>query len=181
MFGSDRTSSYDTISKCQVEWPVEEGKLSAPRYHGDPQRRGSAVPAPGSSVPQPRPATPPSVDRWVEEQMFEEDLRAVLKMMRPHGHERLLGWSEHRTGGSDFRVTVSWDDQSFAGGLASSPAMGPAESLLEVPRMADVIAALLIGSARSDADVSADDECDAYLAVLGEVARRVEELRGQFA
>ena len=50
-------------------------------------------------------------DRWVNEQMFEEDVRAVLRMMRPHGRERLQGWREYRTGGSHFRVTISWDDE----------------------------------------------------------------------
>ena len=32
------------------------------------------------------------VDRFVEEQMFEEDLRAVMLMLRPHRNERLAGW-----------------------------------------------------------------------------------------
>ena len=32
------------------------------------------------------------VDRFVEEQMFEEDVRAVLNMLRPNRRERLAGW-----------------------------------------------------------------------------------------
>ena len=51
------------------------------------------------------------VDRWVEEQMFEEDVRSVLKMMRPNRREKLSGWNEYRTGGSHYRITVSWDDE----------------------------------------------------------------------
>ena len=34
------------------------------------------------------------VDRFVEEQIFEEDVRAVLSMMRPNKRERLCGWNE---------------------------------------------------------------------------------------
>src|SRR5688572_29793108 len=47
--------------------------------------------------------------RWEQEQLFEEDLRAVLNMLRPNRQERLLGWSEYRTGGAGFRATISWD------------------------------------------------------------------------
>jgi hypothetical protein len=36
--------------------------------------------------------------RWEQEQLFEEDVRAVLNMLRPNRAERLLGWSEYRTG-----------------------------------------------------------------------------------
>src|SRR3712207_2186233 len=49
--------------------------------------------------------------RWRDEQMFEEDVRAVLSMLRPHRTERLRGWDEYRTGGGHFRATVSWDEQ----------------------------------------------------------------------
>src|SRR5688500_238926 len=52
-----------------------------------------------------------AVDRWVDEQMFEEDVRAVLMMMRPNRRERLQGWHEYRTGGKHFRATISWDDE----------------------------------------------------------------------
>src|SRR5882724_12653970 len=55
------------------------------------------------------PRTAPAVERWVDEQMFEEDLRAVLLMMRPNRRERLMGWNEYRTGGRHFRATVSLD------------------------------------------------------------------------
>lgn len=51
-----------------------------------------------------------AADRWMQEQLFEEDVRAVLNMMRPHRRERLAGWSEYRTGGANFRVTISWDE-----------------------------------------------------------------------
>ena len=78
------------------------------------------------------------VDRWVDEQMFEEDVRAVLKMMRPNRREKLQGWNEYRTGGSHYRITVSWDDefQITAGDTGTSA----------VPNLADVIETLLVGS-----------------------------------
>jgi hypothetical protein len=182
MLGSDRTSNDDNTAKCQAEWPAMGIGLQVPRPLGNAERRSFELQS--SELPLPRRSaklTTPPVDRWVAEQMFEEDVRTVLQMMRPHGRERLMGWSEHRTGGGDFRVTVSWDEETFADGRASSPGMEVPEGMLSVPRMAEVIAALLIGSVRADADVSADSECDAYLAVLGEVARRVEDLRKQFA
>src|SRR5215211_1983681 len=47
--------------------------------------------------------------RWEQEQLFEEDVRAVLNMLRPNRAERLLGWSEYRTGGQGFRATISWN------------------------------------------------------------------------
>ncbi len=34
-----------------------------------------------------------------EDQMCEEDGRAGGAMMRPHRRERLMGWTEYRTGG----------------------------------------------------------------------------------
>jgi hypothetical protein len=107
-----------------------------------------------------------AVDRWVTEQMFEEDLRAVLRMMRPHGRERLMGWKEYRTGGADFRVTVSWDEP-----------FEPAEpEPLTVPRMADVIEALLIGSAKNQDELSPQEEFGHYRAVVAELSRRIDEM-----
>jgi hypothetical protein len=159
----------------QIEWPADEERrenaaaLARMGAGSDAVRRALEAPVTPARAP---------VDRWVDEQMFEEDVRAVLQMMRPNRQERLRGWAEHRTGGQDFRVTVSWDP---AAPSASSPAVAEPEALLTVPRMSEVIASLLIGSARAEADLSGDQECDAYLAVLGEVARRVEELRGSFA
>lgn len=169
------TTEFDH-SGGQIEWPADEERREnaaalARMGAGDDAVRRALLDSPLA------PARAP-VDRWVDEQMFEEDVRAVLQMMRPNRQERLRGWTEHRTGGRDFRVTVSWDP---AAPSASSPAVADHEAALSVPRMSEVIASLLIGSARAEADLSADEECDAYLAVLGEVARRVEELRGSFA
>ena len=107
------------------------------------------------------------VDRWVTEQMFEEDVRAVLKMMRPNGRERLQGWNEYRTGGSHYRVTVSWDDEfQITDGAAAKNA---------VPHLADVIESLLVGSAKHADDVSPADEFDGYRQVVLEVYQRLQQ------
>jgi hypothetical protein len=113
----------------------------------------------------PRRPTSYPVDRWVEEQMLEEDLRAVLRMIRPHGRERLSGWKEYRTGGAGFRVTVSWDPDTER----------PVEPLA-VPNMTDVIEALLIGSAVDQDDLTAQEEFDQYRAVVAELGKRIDEM-----
>src|SRR4051812_16237526 len=123
--------------------------------------------------------TAPAVDRWVDEQMFEEDVRAVLLMMRPHRRERLMGWSEYRTGGTSFRATVSWDEE-FAADAGTSPDPQPQDDVFTVPNFADVLEALLIGSIRSDAELTTGEECEAYRSLLREVERRVEQ-RGRCA
>ena len=118
--------------------------------------------------------TAPAVDRWVDEQMFEEDVRAVLLMMRPHRRERLMGWSEYRTGGRLFRATISWDEE-FAADAGSSPDPQPQDEVFTVPNFADVLEALLIGSIRSDAELTVAEECGAYRGLLHELERRVDE------
>ncbi len=119
------------------------------------------------------PCPPPTLglagdaDRWVSEQMFEEDVRAVLKMMRPNGRERLQGWNEYRTGGSHYRITVSWDDefQITAGDTQTSA----------VPHLADVIETLLVGSAKGSDDASAAEEFDGYREVVRDVYQRLQQ------
>ena len=107
------------------------------------------------------------VDRWVEEQMFEEDVRAVMKMMRPNRRERLSGWNEYRTGGSHYRITVSWDDefQITAGDNTASA----------VPHLADVIETLLVGSAKNAEEQSPADEFDTYRQVVRDVYQRLQQ------
>jgi len=125
------------------------------------------------------PAAPAPVDRWVEEQMFEEDVRAVLMMMRPNRRERLQGWHEYRTGGKHFRATISWDDE-FA--TRNEPDRLPAgNEISTVPNLVDVLEAILIGSVRSDAELSAEEESAAYRDVLRELALRVDQFADRFA
>ncbi len=107
------------------------------------------------------------VDRWVTEQMFEEDVRSVLKMMRPNGRERLQGWNEYRTGGSHYRITVSWDDEfQITDG---------AEAKSAVPHLADVIETLLVGSAKHADEQTPADEFDGYRQVVRDVYHRLQQ------
>jgi len=108
-----------------------------------------------------------AADLWVKEQMFEEDVRAVLMMMRPHGRERLMGWNEYRTGGAHFRVTVSWDND-FDRGAKRDP--------LAVPNLADVIEALLVGSSKRAGELPPTEEFGQYRAVVRELGKRIDEL-----
>jgi hypothetical protein len=107
------------------------------------------------------------VERWVSEQMFEEDVRAVLKMMRPNGRERLQGWNEYRTGGSHYRITVSWDDEFQ---ITDSEAGKSA-----VPHLADVIETLLVGSAKHADEQNPAEEFDGYRQVVRDVYQRLQQ------
>jgi hypothetical protein len=116
------------------------------------------------------------MDRWEAEQLFEEDLRSVLQLLRPHRRERLLGWKEHRTGGAGFRVTVSWDGQTDklrADADDADDVTGP----LVVPKMADVIESLLVGSAKHQDELLPSEEFALYRDVLHEVHRRLDEMQ----
>jgi hypothetical protein len=92
--------------------------------------------------------------------------------MRPHRRERLMGWSEYRTGGKHFRATIAWDEyfaeEGSCGGMTHAEAFS-------VPHIADVLEALLIGSVKSDSELSTEEEAEAYVGVVRELARRVEQ------
>jgi hypothetical protein len=106
-------------------------------------------------------------DRWVAEQMFEEDVRAVLSMMRPHRRERLLGWSEYRTGGGAMRATISWsEDFARPGELA----------VWQLPRVAEVLETILVGSLRNADELSVEQEFALYRSVAQELCRRIDEM-----
>jgi hypothetical protein len=117
------------------------------------------------------PRTAEAVDRWVDDQMFEEDLRAVLLMMRPHRRERLMGWNEYRTGAKHFRATIAWDEYFAEEGSSAVPH----DESFSVPNLVDVLEAVLIGSIRSDSELSSEQEAEAYVAVVRELSRRVEQ------
>jgi hypothetical protein len=118
--------------------------------------------------------TAEAVDRWVDDQMFEEDLRAVLLMMRPHRRERLMGWQEYRTGAKHFRATIAWDEHFAEEGNPQGGEL-PSADAFAVPNMVDVLEAILVGSIRSDAELGAEEEAEAYTAVVRELGRRVEQ------
>lgn len=111
------------------------------------------------------------MDRWVQEQLFEEDVRALVNFLRPHRHERLLGWKEMRSGGSGFRVTVSWDEESERQNREGS---------LAVPKMIEVLEAILVGSARDQDQLTAREEFALYRAVVDELSRRIDEMQGSY-
>jgi hypothetical protein len=106
------------------------------------------------------------VNLWVDEQIFEEDVRAVLRMMRPNSRERLQGWKEYRTGGAHFRVTVSWDDEFQ---ITST------DTVLAVPHMTEVIETLLVGSARGQDEITAKEEFELYRSVVRDLYQRLEQ------
>jgi len=104
--------------------------------------------------------------RWRDEQVFEEDVRAVLTMLRPHREERLRGWDEYRTGGSHFRATVSWDEE-FAADCD--------RELWVVPHVAEVLESILVGTVNSEANLNYKTEFDLYRAVVRELQARLDE------
>lgn len=103
--------------------------------------------------------------------MFEEDVRAVLLMLRPHRTERLEGWREYRTGGSQFRATISWHPDF---------ARDATQDDLAIPHMADVLEAILVGSTRSQDELTAQEEFGAYRQVVRELYRRLNELEARY-
>ena len=125
-----------------------------------------ALSQPTSTESQAAPSLVPNVDLWMDEQLFEEDVRSVLRMMRPNSRERLQGWKEYRTGGAHYRITVSWDDEF---------AITSTDNALAVPHMADVIETLLMGSAKNPDEMSASDEFDKYRTVVRDVYQRMSQ------
>ena len=122
-----------------------------------------------------------NLHRWEQEQLFEEDLRAVLTMLRPNRQERLLGWSEYRTGGAHFRATISWDpDVERRDGdstLPRRPGHNPADDHFVVPQMTDVLEAILVGSVKGADEMAAAQEFEFYREVIRELHRRLDEMQ----
>jgi hypothetical protein len=122
-----------------------------------------------------------SLARWEQEQLFEEDVRAVLNMLRPNRAERLLGWSEYRTGGHGFRATISWDPAAME--LSSSHRRGPgqggnpADEHFVVPQMTDLLESILVGSVKNADELAAKQEFDLYRQVIRELGRRLDEMQ----
>jgi len=117
-----------------------------------------------------------AADRFLEEQLFEEDLRAMLTIMRPNRRERLMGWSEYRTGGAHFRATISWDPS-----LEQTPADTRFEQRLDmqlaVPRLTDVLESILVGSVKNQDELQAAEEFEIYRGVVRELHRRLDEMQ----
>jgi hypothetical protein len=109
------------------------------------------------------------MDRWVSEQVFEEDVRAMMQWLRPNRRERLLGWEEMRTGGATFRATVSWDPQAPG-----------ADDDLTVPCVTDVLESILIGSAKNQDELDARQEFELYRKVVLELLRRIDDMQSRY-
>jgi hypothetical protein len=135
--------------------------------------RGSGL-APRHRRVSPAAAAQAAVDRFTEEQMFEEDVRTVLSMMRPHRKERLMGWNEYRTGGAQFRATISWEP-GFE--QAGSDRTSDAERGLSIPHMTDVLESILVGSVKNQDDLHAHEEFEIYRDVVRELYRRLDEMQ----
>jgi hypothetical protein len=119
-----------------------------------------------------------SLSRWEQEQLFEEDLRAVLNMLRPNRAERLLGWSEYRTGGNGFRATISWDPAATDAPLRRrKPGGNPADDNFVIPQMTDVLESILVGSVKNADDLHAKEEFEMYREVVRELSRRLDEMQ----
>ena len=122
-----------------------------------------------------------NLNRWEQEQLFEEDLRAVLGMLRPNRKERLLGWSEYRTGGAGFRATISWDPDlehhEHGGPRRRRPGDDPADEHFVVPQMTDVLEAILVGSVKGADEMAAEQEFEFYREVIRELHRRLDEMQ----
>jgi len=139
-----------------------------PRYPAPPPARRQPPRAPAATEETAR-----TLDRWADEELFEEDLRTVMQMMRPHRRERLMGWSEYRTGGRHFRATISWDE-TFAADASSQPDPQPCDDCFTIPNFADVLESLLIGSIRPDADLTPEQRTAAYQALLRDLTHRLQ-------
>jgi hypothetical protein len=111
--------------------------------------------------------------------MFEEDVRAVLMMMRPNRRERLQGWQEYRTGGKHFRATISWDEEFANNGEPDRLPSG--NDISAVPNLVDVLESILIGSIRADAELTGEEECATYREILRELSLRVDQYAERFA
>jgi hypothetical protein len=109
------------------------------------------------------------LSQWKSEMDFEEDVRDILKLLRPHRGERLKGWNEHRTRGDGFRVTVSWD-----------PSHEETHEPFCIPKIADVIESLLVGSAREQDLLDPHAEFELYASVVRELDARLRELRSRY-
>lgn len=142
------------------------------RYEGSGQPAAAGFPR--EFADEPGESAARAADRFVDDTLFEEDVRAVVAMLRPHRRERLMGWTEYRTGGEGFRATISWED-SFGRG----PQTGD-EQLLSVPRLTDVLESILVGSVKGHEGLTAAEEFDVYRGVVRELYRRLDEMQSRY-
>lgn len=114
------------------------------------------------------------IERWIEQANFENRVRSVVSTLRPHRFERLAGWREYRARAHGLRVTISWDPRSVGAPPMDDP------TGLSVPRMAEVLETILVGSAQRQDDLHAEEEFALYSRVVRELAERLNELRSRY-
>ena len=141
------------------------------RGGGEEAWRGPGPGVPGAAAAGSGGAAASAADRFVEYQLFDEDVRAVIALMRPHRRERLIGWAEYRTGGADFRATVSWGE-GFGRGPQSDE-----ERRLSVPRLVEVLASILVGCVKDPDELTPAEEFDIYRGVIRDLYFRVDEMQ----
>jgi hypothetical protein len=122
-------------------------------------------------VTQGEPTPKVVADRFEQEQLFEEDVRTVLSLMRPNRYERLIGWSEYRTGGANFRATISWSPEVEQSGNS------PVDDRLAIPHLTDVLESILVGSVKNQDELYAHEEFEIYRDVVRELHRRLDEMQ----
>ena len=105
--------------------------------------------------------------QWQHDLAVEQDVRTLLQILRPHGLRQVAGWNEHRCVGDHFRVTVSWDDALHRAGV-NEPYV--------IPRLADVMESILVGSARNQDELTPEAEFALYRAIVRELGQRLDSL-----
>ena len=136
--------------------------------------------APGSDeLSKPQPSSPlarksqaANAPEWPRDHVTDQEIDELLKILQASNEaaERNLAWIENRSRGEGFRVTVSWD-----------PEISPTEAdLFTIPRITDVLEAVLIGSARNQDDLDHNEEFELYAMVVRDLAARVQELRSRY-
>ena len=148
------------------------GRMTDWQHDGNTDDRGTGFRRAPAPAREPAPAPDAAaVGRFIDDQMFEQDVRAVIAMMRPHRRERLMGWTEYRTGGANFRATISWD-RSF-----EREPRSPDDQCLAVPRLTDVLESILVGSVKDQDELTASEEFEIYRGVVRELHRRLDEMQ----
>ena len=75
---------------------------------------------------------------------------------------------------ANFRATVSWE-RSFERGPQT-----PAERRLRIPRLADVLESILVGSVHDVDGLTAAEEFGLYRDVVGELYRRLDAIESRY-
>ena len=151
-----------TMERTQVRGPDQPSRGAG--------KAGTAVPAAAAAAR----GSGRSAARFVEVPLFDEDIPAVIALLPAHRFERLPGWTEYRTGGVDFRATVSWGE-AFGRAPQSDE-----ERCLLVPRLVEVLASILVGSAKGLANLTPAQEFNIYRGVIRDLYFRVDEMQSRF-